>query len=321
MTYSLSALRRWLLPGLLGGLLACHSGSGATTLLRLQLLADELTLINDKVGKANNDAVESIQTMVEKNHNLPKDVQVLRQCVEVRTKTQQLRAYLRELQRQLSPAGETPTLAQLADTAAVAELLLRGGQADTLQRRLDRYAAFIRQYISYSTVPPLTATGDDPRIRAIIGEKRARRSFRELFFQDASVGVALAVLARQEAAVLRRESDALRELSMRVGSGCGFDKIGVFAAAESNVVAEGETYRAEMFLTTSATGARPRMMLNGQPLVVGPDGKGHVALTAPRLAPGQNRQTVTWEGAITLPNRGRDTTFRVRVPYTIIPRR
>ena len=319
MSDSVRTLRRWLLPGLLSGLLACQSGPNETALLRLQLLADEMTLINDKVGQANNAVVEGIQTMVAKNRNQTRDVAVLRQSEAVRADAQQLRAYLRGLRQQLTPAGKAPTLAQLADTAAVAELL-RGGQADTLQRRLDHYATVMQQYISSATTAPLTATGD-PRIRAIVGAERAGLGFRKLFLQDASAGAVLAVLAWEEAAVLRLESDALRELSMKVGSGCGFTKIGIFAAAESNTVGEGETYRAEMFLTSSASGVRPRMTLNGRPLAVGPDGKGRVSLTAPRLAPGQSRQTVTWEGTITLPNHGRDTIFRVRVPYTIIPRR
>jgi hypothetical protein len=133
------------------------------------------------------------------------------------------------------------------------------------------------------------------------------------------VASALAVLAQQEAEVLRLEDEVQSKLSSMVSFGhVMFDKIGAFASAESNVVGEGEAYRAELFLTASASGLQPRMTLNSQPLKV-VYGKGQVAFTAPPLPPGQSRQTAYWDGTITLRRSGRDTTFRV--PYTIVRRR
>lgn len=312
---------RWILSGSFIGLVACQSAPTETQLLRLRLLDDELLAINDKVAAANSQKESYIRKEVEKAHNLPKDVAVLRQSAEVRTETKRLVGYLRGLRRQLRPAGSSPTLEQLADRRAVAQVLLSGGQADSLQGRLNRYAASMLQVIGYGSTP-LAAAGDDPRVRALVGGKMAGQSFGEFYFQDAPVATALAVLAQQEAAVLRLESDVQSELGKKVGGGgWGFEKIGAFAVVESNTVAAGETYRAELFLTSSASNLRPRMTLNGQPLEISPDGKGRVTFTAPRLAPGQRRRTVYWDGTISSFLDGRDTTFRVRVPYTIVPRR
>lgn len=317
----LSTLRRWALPGLLSCLLACQP-TAQNELLQLYLLDDELALINDKAGKANEGAVKAIQAQVEKNHNQPEDLAVLRQSQAVRTETQQLIAYLRGLRQQLTPADKAPTLADLTDRRVVAKVLLDDDQADSLQRQLSRYAAHIRPYLGRSAGPALGTGGTDPQVQAIAGTQLAGQDFTDLYFRDATVTDALAALTQQEARILRLESDAQAELSRRVSSDIVlFDQLNAFASAESNVVAEGETYRAELLLVASSRNLRAQMTANGQPVTADANGKGQVAFTTPLLPPGRSRQTAIWDGTVAIRTNGRDSTFRVRVPYTIVRRR
>ncbi|RTQ52523.1 hypothetical protein EJV47_05790 [Hymenobacter gummosus] len=298
----------------------CQAGPSAAELRRLNLLDKELMLLNEQQAQSHRGMVRHLEIEVAKNRNQAKDIAVLEHGKTVRAQTQRLVDYLRDVRRQLVPAGELPTPEQLADRRAAAQILLTQGRADSLQRRLDRYVDFLT-----------AGLGSDPRLldqfsfrarRAHGGDQAAGASFGKYYFADASRAAALVELARQESEVLRLEAALLDKLSQQVGSIVDvFDKIGAFASAESNVVGEGETYRAELFLTASASGARPLMSLNGQPLAVGPDGKGRVAFTVPRLPPDQRRQTAYWDGTISVRYHGRDTTFRVRVPYTIVPRR
>ena len=98
-----------------------------------------------------------------------------------------------------------------------------------------------------------------------------------------------------------------------------FDKIGAFASAESNTVAAGTKYKAELFLTASATGLRPSMTLNGSPLSVDQASQhGKVEFTArPGSFDKDGNAKASWTGTVRVNTNGRDTTFKVLVPYTI----
>lgn len=322
MTIWLSTLRRWALPGLLSGLLACQAAPAETELLQLYLLDDELAGINDNIDKANEGAKKSIEAMVAKNRNQPSDVAVLNQAVAVRAETRQLAAHLRELRQALTAGKAAPSAELLADRRRVAAALLSGGRADSLQQRLSSYAADMQRYLGRPPAPLVGVGGADPQVQAMAGAEQAGQSFTDLYFREATVAEASAALAQQEARVLRLESDVLANLSRRLSNTIiGFDQINAFASAESNVVAEGETYRAELFLVASSSTLRAQMTANGQPVPIGRDGKGQVRFTAPLLPPGRSRQSAIWEGTVAIRTNGRDSTFRIRVPYTIVRRR
>ncbi|WP_455429299.1 type IX secretion system motor protein PorM/GldM [Hymenobacter siberiensis] len=126
-------------------------------------------------------------------------------------------------------------------------------------------------------------------------------------------------MSQKETAVLKLEADALSEQAKKVGATIiSFDKIGAFASAESNTVAAGTKYKAELFLTASATGLQQKMTLNGSPLAVGADGHGKVEFTArPGGFDASGNAKASWEGRIKFNQNNRDTTFIVKVPYTI----
>jgi len=130
---------------------------------------------------------------------------------------------------------------------------------------------------------------------------------------------ALATISQKETEVLKYEAEALSAQAQKVGAKTiVFDKIGAFASAESNTVAAGTKYKAELFLTASASSISPRMTLNGSALSVGPDGHGKVEFTArPGGFDASGNAKSSWSGTIRFNQNGRDTTFTVKVPYTI----
>ena len=86
------------------------------------------------------------------------------------------------------------------------------------------------------------------------------------------------------------------------------------ATAVSNVVAPGGSYRAQFGLVSyfSAQELTMRMNCNGQPVPTNAQGVGLVSFRAPaRPGPAQ------WTGTIRLQSNGRDTTFKVTVPYRV----
>lgn len=294
-------------------------------LLKFKFLDDSLSTINDKVEKANEGAVKGIQAQVEKNRNLPKDVAVLKQGEEVREKTKQVIAYLQGVRDKLLVATDNGKAGKgkneyknmsMEDKVAIAMLgPSKNGLGYEMKNKLNEYSSFIKAHVP-AAEPLARDAKEDP---GVTEPSQKSKNFAELNFENTPLVAALAVLSQKEAEVLKYESDALTELSRKVGAETIiFDKISAFASAESNTVAAGTKYKAELFLTASASGMRPVMTLNGSPLQVGPDGKGKIEFTA--TPGGFNADGVakkSWSGTVRIRNNGRDTTFKVTVPYMV----
>jgi gliding motility-associated protein GldM len=290
-------------------------------LLKFKFLDESLGSINDKVSNANEGAVKGIQAQVEKNRNQARDLAVLKQSQEIRDRTKQMITYLDEVRSKLLTATENKGKNEFKNMSAedkVAITMLggtRNGEAYKMKDELNKYSSYIKQFVPNAGLLALDAREDN----MVTDPDQKSKNFAELNFENTPVVAALAVLSQKEAEVLKYESDALAAQAAKVGgSVIVFDKIGAFASAESNTVAAGTKYKAELFLTASASGLNPSMTLNGSPLSVGPDGKGKVEFTArPGSFDASGNAKAQWTGTIRFKQNGRDTTFKVTVPYTV----
>jgi gliding motility-associated protein GldM len=290
-------------------------------LLKFKFLDESLGSINDKVSNANEGAVKGIQAQVEKNRNQARDLAVLKQSQEIRDRTKQMVSYLDEVRSKLLTATENKGKNEFKNMSAedkVAITMLggtRNGEAYKMKEELNKYSSYIKQFVPNAGPLALDARED----AMVTDPDQKSKNFAELNFENTPVVAALAVLSQKEAEVLKYESDALAAQAAKVGgSVIVFDKIGAFASAESNTVAAGTKYKAELFLTASASGLNPSMTLNGSPLAVGSDGKGKVEFTArPGSFDAAGNAKSQWTGTIRFKQNGRDTTFKVTVPYTV----
>jgi GldM N-terminal domain len=284
--------------GLLAGASACQSPGEQAAQLRLKFIDDTLLTTSEALARDNDGLVKAIHAQVDKNQRPPAELRVLRRAEAVHDSTQQLIGYLRELRgRLLRQTGNELHFRQLDGRREVAALLGRGSAADSLHRRLRHHARYLQQL----------APAPDPLPPAD--------------FTDAAVTGALATLAGQETRLLLREAEALTVLQARVMTSVLKTSYRALAGAETNVVAPGTTYRADLLLAAALY--RPTgftMTANGQPVAAGPDGFGQVAFAVPPLR-GAARRQASWVGSITVRHNGRDTTFQATVPYTIVPRR
>ncbi|WP_235917479.1 gliding motility protein GldM [Hymenobacter busanensis] len=291
-------------------------------LLKFKFLDDSLTNVNGKVAKANEGAVKGIQAQVEKNRNQAKDLVVLKQSQEIREKTKEMVAYLQDVRDKLLKNTENVKGSEYKNMSAedkVAETMLggkRNGLAYPMKDKLNGYSDYIKQFAP-GVAPLALDAKDDPT--ASLDKEQKNKNFAELNFENTPLVAALAVLSQKETEVLKYEADALSELSKKVGAETiVFDKIGAFASAESNTVAAGTKYKAQLFLTASASGLRPTMTLNGSPLQVDADGRGKIEFTAtPGSFDAAGNAKKTWTGTVRIRNNGRDTTFKVTVPYVV----
>lgn len=142
-----------------------------------------------------------------------------------------------------------------------------------------------------------------------------------LYQSRLSLSETLALLTQKEAVIRDYELMALATQNQKIGCGLTiiFDRVGAFASAESNVVSAGDTYKAELFLTSSSAKLAPRMTVNGKPIAVGPDGHGRVEFSVPDDAGKAQATQAYWTGTIRTLVNGQDSTFKVRVAYTIRP--
>ena len=290
-------------------------------LLKFKFIDDSLLGVNDKTSVAADGTIKGIQAAVLKNQNQARDKAVLQESEVIRSKTKDMTAYLRGLREKLLKATENtgPEMTNLSGEDKVAITMLGGknnGLAYTeLKPKLNEYSDFIKKY-----VPSATALALDGKEDSRVTEKSQKtKNFAELNFENTPVVAALATISQKETEVLKYEAEALSAQAQKVGAKTiVFDKIGAFASAESNTVAAGTKYKAELFLTASASSISPRMTLNGSSLSVGPDGHGKVEFTArPGGFDASGNAKSSWTGTIRFNQNGRDTTFTVKVPYTI----
>ncbi|ALW84282.1 gliding motility protein GldM [Hymenobacter sedentarius] len=290
-------------------------------LLKFKFIDDSLLSVNDKTSVAADGTVKGIQAAVVKNQNQARDQAVLKQSEEIRQKTKDIVAYLRDVREQLLKATENTAgeVKNMSGEDKVAITMLGGKKNGiaytTMKPKLNEYAEYMKQFVPSATPLALDAKED-----ARVTEKSQKtKNFAELNFENTPVVAALATISQKETEILKMEAEALQKQAEKVGAKTiVFDKIGAFASAESNTVAAGTKYKAELFLTASASSISPRMTLNGSPIPVGPDGHGKIEFTArPGNFDASGNAKAFWTGTIRFNQNGRDTTFTKKVEYTV----
>ncbi|WP_254244946.1 gliding motility protein GldM [Hymenobacter sp. BRD67] len=298
-------------------------------LLKFKFIDDSLLDVNNKSSVAADNTVKGIQAAVEKNRNQAKDLAVLKESEEIRNRSKAMVDYLRNVREKLvvatgNPQGATDYKDPDANNKVMPVMIggKKNGLAYPMKAELNKYADFIRTYVP--GVTPLALDGkEDTRItssKETTTHDQRNKDFAELNFENTPLVAALAVLSQKETEVLKYEADALRAQAEKVGAKTiVFDKLGAFASAESNTVAAGTKYKAELFLTASASNLTPTMTLNGSPLPLDPTTKhGKVEFTArPGNFDKDGNAKASWKGTVRINQNGRDTTFAVTVPYTI----
>ena len=293
-------------------------------LLKFKFIDDSLVDVNTKTDKAADGTVKGIQAAVVKNRNLPGDVAVLKQSEEIRSKTKEMLAYLSDVRDKLVTATENSKgsneYKNMSAEDKVAITMIGGGNkqnglAYPMQGKLNDYSSYIKNFVPDAQPLALDAKQD----ARVTEPEQKNKNFAELNFENTPLVAALAVLSQKETEVLKYEADALQKQAEKVGAKTiVFDKLGAFASAESNTVAAGTKYKADLFLTAAATGLKQTMTYNGSALKIGPDGHGKVEFTArPGNFDASGNAKASWTGTIRINQNGRDTTFVKKIDYTI----
>ena len=194
----------------------------------------------------------------------------------------------------------------------------KSGVGYKLMEQLNAYTQSVSKVsgISVKDLPQLAE--DNSKNPLYTGDPiNSRKDFVQANFGQTPAAAALAVITHRQSEILRTEGIILKKLGAEIaGKVIKFDKIEATYAAESNVVANGDKFKAKMFIFASASDLKPRMTVNGSPISVDKDGYGEVSIPAGGGSESGTEQS--WKGTITFPVKGKDTTFTFTGKYKVV---
>ena len=279
-------------------------------------------------GKRNSQTLESIQKLVSETGNRDADVKVMTTAQEIRAESAKiigeldtLKAFFVEITGGTDP--ETGELIGKTDYDRVGhEMMADGGNnhGAALMQRLNDYAAFMNEKIGEEGgfEPLALDADDDPYWKDQPNQKG--KDFATLAFQNTPTPAGMATVSEFQSRVMQYETRALDILAKKIGAGdISFDQIKAMVRPDSRDVAAGTRYKAELFLTASASGITPTMSVNDNEIKV-ENGLGLIDFPATPGnydANGRSKRSYEAKITVTLPG-GKDTTFVENVEYFVV---
>jgi len=236
--------------------------------LSLQRQVDETSLKNNRL-------LQSISQEVETKGKRKEDLAVLDKAKLVRERTKEIQEFATGLKDELLAAtGGTvegsSKPAGAKDEDATANLMINKKKGQELQKALNDYAAFLREETGEGKedFPDIAHDGKNHPVFKDDPEQKGK-DFANLNFANTPMVAAMATITQFETEVMSYESKALNDLAEEVGAkDLSFDQINVRVIPQSNIVAAGANYEADMFIAASSSSVSPEMFFNGKPLTV-----------------------------------------------------
>jgi len=279
-----------------------------------------------EAGKRNSQTLQSIEKLVSETGNREADVKVMELAKEIRNEAaaiinelDTLKTYFVKVTGGIDETGE---LIGKTDYERVGHEMMAEGGNDygvPLKARLNDFAEFMAEKLGEEFEPIALDADDDPYWKN--DPNQAGKDFATLNFQGAPTPAGMATVSEFESRVMQYETRALDILARKVGAGdISFDQIKLMVKSQSNKVAAGTRYEAELFLTASASGIKPTMTVNGEDIPVDSNGMGLVNFPAtPGSYNAQGEAKKSFIGAIsfTMPG-GKDTLFVDTIDYYVV---
>ena len=320
---------------------------GAEIMVKFSQLNQSLSLF---VGESQNKSTAILSNIAEKvaERGDQKDEKAaLLSAKALNEKSTSLIKWIEDLKEEMIKAtdgrDENGNIVGMKDTDKSSAILLgigekKDGKGYDLKKKLNDYIV----YLNKVSIDVAKATGEEPKVYAKLaldgkddpifvnqsGKKKGKekiegakaKDFATLNFDHTPMIASLAFLTEKQAKVATYEGEILEQLKGVVGaSDFKFDNVFAMALPESKVVAAGTKYSAQMFISASSSGMKPKMKGRGKDLqVVG--GRGTVEFKASAGKYDKDgRSEQTWTGQITIPHpvSGKDTTFILKEKYTV----
>ncbi|AKP50507.1 type IX secretion system motor protein PorM/GldM [Cyclobacterium amurskyense] len=309
-----------------------------TALLALQVsnqILQKFVLINDGLERTAKNYVQKnlfsvniISTTVEQQGNNIVDIPKVEAAKEIRKKSTELVSYLEEAKTRLIEESNAIDEQGNFRTSALKNVDIPGNIFNNnrlgyeMQEKLNSFPAEIEQILS-----ELKINKSFEKIAKDASEIDLFKNDVDVNFKDyvnlnyvkSPIGAVLAIISQHQNEVLNIESEALTEITNSLGSFIfEADKLKARIAANSNVVAAGTTFEAEMFLASSSSSTDLKMTADGRSVPV-EDGFGQIKFP---VAPASNYDdrglaARSLKGEITVPIGGQDSVFTIDYDYFV----
>ena len=303
-----------------------------TALLALQVsgsVLEKFILINRSLEKGitsklqeNSKTLERIKSTVADLGSRKDDLKVLNNALNVRKETKKVIDYIDGIKTQLVdltgglnkksgfPKG-------LKDDSAVARIMIDKAKGKELQKMLNGYMRYLAQATG-KNYSPIALDAKDSELFKRDPNQRSK-DFAMLNFGKTPLGAALATLSQLGSEIVYSENNALETLARSIGAeDVKFDSIMPVVRPQSNIVAAGTKYKADLFLAASSSGITPEMTVNGKSIQV-EEGIGKVEfLASPGSYDKEGLAKKTFKASIKLKMPGgKDTTLVEDIEYYV----
>jgi len=305
-----------------------------TAMLALQVsssIMDKFIFLNDSLEhsmeaarEASEAALVALKKKVEKEGNSAEGLKSIKDAEELKRKTAEIYKYIETLKKELIVVGEgmdphTHAVKNPKEETGVETLMIgsnNNGKGYELKKKLDDYVKFLNDKFSElldgKKFDGLAHGNEKVKLYADDPLQKGK-DFPNANFGQTPVVAAMAILTQRQSEIIRYEQEVLKKLGAgEISQALKFDKITAMASADSRVVAAGQDYVAKLFVSATSSRSGARMTANGSSVKVNSDGIGEVKFQA------NGRGKQTWEGTITIQNKGKDTTFRHKEEYEVV---
>ena len=322
---------------------------GAEIMTKFAQLNDSLSLFVDESQKKSTAILGNIAEKVAERGNQKAEKEALQSAQELNKKSTALIKWIEDVKEELIAATdgrdpETGAYMGMKDTDKSSAILIgegdkTDGKGYDLQKKLNAYIAYLNEVskkVAKATgekakvYPKLALDGkEDPIFVHQSGKKKGKekiegaktKDFPHLNFDHTPMIASLAFLTEKQSKVAAYEGEILEQLKGTVGaSDFKFDNVFAMALPESKIVAAGTDYKAQMFISASSTGMKPKMKFAGRDLNV-INGRGEVKFKVKGAGKydKDGKAEKTWKGYVTIPHpvTGADTTFELVEKYYV----
>ncbi|WP_053406603.1 gliding motility protein GldM [Persicobacter sp. CCB-QB2] len=296
---------------------------------------EKFHIINQSLIRSNNETNVSNGILVDKamkakvdESGREQDKLVLQKAREVRELTSKALNYVDGLKDELTEKtggiDEATGLPKgMTDEDKVANWFIQQKKGDEVKEQLNAYVAGIREVagsvdVNVDLKDIALEPGDMPEYAN--NKEVRKKDFKSFNFEHTPMISVLASLSQFESEILAREAQTLKALGDKIGAGTiQFDEIVPMVLPESQVVAAGAKYKAQMFIAASSSGIKPTMALNNKQIKVNADGKGEVEFTAtPGKYDKDGLARKTFKATISIPKAGGEAEkFEQEIEYFV----
>jgi len=306
-----------------------------TALLALQVsnaVLDKFVFIDEALNSAadeinikNTGTLDAISKEVEKKGNRAADVKALAKAQKVREMTNATLETLGALRLEFVEItggrdAETGQLIGIKDFDIVSNYMINKGHGEELEEELNKYAEEL-SVLAGDEFEPLAKPANQIEV-AKNDPNQNMKDFTDYYFGHTPTAAGMATISHLESEVLRYEQKALEDIAEEVGAkDVSFDQIVPLVRPNSNIVASGAKFEADLFLAASSSSISPKFMYNGKEVAVLADevtgikyGKIEFTARGSNYDPKTLMANASFEAEIEL----NDSTYKIKHNYQVV---